>query len=265
MDKLTISGLYLHPLKSAAALIVEALNFDSRGPQFDRHWMVVDQNGKFRSQRHHPKMSLIEPVLHAGRLSLKAPGMPRIDLGQPGSSQSVTVWDDTLIAGDCGATAANWMSEYLGVMSRVVVLTQDSLRRVDRQYSSGEETVGFADGYPCLIASQASLDDLNQYLKPPIDMRRFRPNIVISGSAPYAEDQWQKLKIGDMIFDLVKPCSRCIIPSIDPDSGEKQMAVNQVLMAHRRRGRNTFFGQNAIHQGRGELRIGQTVEVISEK
>ena len=265
MGSLYISGLYLHPLKSAAAVAVEVLHYDSRGPLFDRHWMVVDQNGTFRSQRHNPKMCLIETELRTDRLCLTAPGMPRLEVEQPAESSDVTVWADTLLAGDCGDTAADWMSAFLGAPSRVVVLIGASQRLVDRNYANNNDTVGFADGYPSLVATQASLDDLNQHLSPAIDMRRFRPNIVISGSAPYAEDHWQQLRIGELEFDLVKPCSRCIIPSIDPDSGEKQMQVNQTLMAHRRRGRATYFGQNATHRGEGRLYVGQAVEVISEK
>lgn len=265
MESLHISALYLHPLKSAAALAVEELPYDERGPIFDRHWMVVDHNGKFRSQRHTPKMCLIVPELQAGVLALAAPSMPRIEVGQPSELREVTVWADTLNAGDCGDAVADWLTTFLGVSSRLVVLTPQSERLVDRHYAGNDETVGFADGFPSLIATQASLHDLNQYMSSAVDMRRFRPNIVISGSTPYAEDQWQRLRIGELEFDLVKPCSRCIIPSIDPDTGEKQLVVNQTLMTHRRRGRETYFGQNAVHRGTGSLRVGQAVEVISEK
>ncbi|MBQ0721892.1 MAG: MOSC domain-containing protein [Gammaproteobacteria bacterium] len=259
---LSVSQLFLHPLKSAAALEVASLEFDQRGPKFDRQWMVVDQAGKFVTQRHHAKMCLIQPHMDGTNLSLTAPSMSLLSVPQPRQSRSVAIWQDLVTAGDCGDLAATWLSDYLGFTCRLVVVINDTQRQVDTDYALANETVGFADGFPVLLVSQASLDEFNSHLDEPIQMQRFRPNIVIDGCAAYAEDDWQRLSIGGLELTLVKPCSRCIMPSIDPATGHKQLQVNAALMATRRRDRETFFGQNAVHRGVGSVLVGQAVELL---
>ncbi|RBP49623.1 MOSC domain-containing protein [Arenicella xantha] len=256
---LTVRELFLHPLKSAAAISVTSLDFDRQGPRHDRQWMVVDQAGKFVTQRHHPKMCLIRPQIEHGCLLVSAPEMSRLAVPASISTRQVTVWRDSVSAGDCGDLAAQWFSDYLGFACRLVAIAPQTNRLVDTDYAKAGETVAFADGFPLLVASQASLDELNTHLDDHIDMRRFRPNVVIDGCDPYAEDDWRQLVIGDIELLLVKPCSRCIIPSIDPATGVKQLQVNAALMATRRRGRQTFFGQNAVHRGVGLIEVGQSV------
>jgi uncharacterized protein YcbX len=187
--------------------------------------------------------------------------MQEIAIAQPKVVRQVTVWQDEVAAGDCGDEAAGWLTEYLGFASRLVSVIPQTGRRVDPNFAHAGETVGFADGFPVLLASQASLDTFNSHLESAVQMQRFRPNIVVSGCDAYAEDQWQKVEIGDVVLSLVKPCSRCIMPSINPATGRKEMAVNSALMATRRRGRETYFGQNALHKGTGVIRVGQALSV----
>ncbi len=259
---MNISELYIHPLKSAAAKSVEELSYTRVGPAYDRQWMVVDDSGKFMSQRSEPIMCKITADIDIGTLVLSAPGMEILAVPKMSSARSVKVWGDDVLANDCGELAAQWLSEYLGKSCRLVELSEDTERAVDLDYANNGETVSFADGFPTLIVSQASLDEFNTHLDVPVDMRRFRPNIVIDGCLPYAEDAWEKIRINDIEFSLVKPCSRCIMPSINPDTAVKELNVNDVLLKTRRKDRKTFFGQNALHRGVGTVRVGDKVELI---
>lgn len=266
MSSMHVSELYVYPLKSARGLCVPEVSFTQRGPLMDRHWMVIDRNNRFLSQRKYPVMCLIETRLDNATLTLNAPAMSPFQLDSDctlNETRQVTVWHDSVTAADCGDAAAQWLSTYLGVECRLVAMPAATQRLVDPQYAHQQQHVGFADGFPSLIISQASLDDFNQKLASPISMARFRPNIVIGGCAPYAEDEWQSIKIGDLTLSLVKPCSRCIMPAIDPSDGSKQMAVIEALNQYRRRDRKTYFGQNALHDGVGAIRVGDPVELLS--
>ena len=267
MINMKIHQLFLHPVKSFAAQSVNSLTYDSMGPIYDRNWMVVNSEGKALTQRVLPKMCLVKCAIDEGKLTLNAESMPEISVKDPNSFKEVNVWSDTVKAGDCGDEVADWLSHYLGKSARLVRVTEQTYRQIDQNFAGPNELVGFADGFPTLIVTQASLDEFNSHMetqtKTRVDMRRFRPNIVISGCEPFAEDSWSAVRIGELEFNLVKPCSRCIMPSINPDNGEKEMQVNQVLLATRRRNRETYFGQNATHKGEGTISIGDSVELIS--
>lgn len=261
-----ISELYLHPVKSAAAVAVERLDYTDQGLAFDRQWMVVDQNGVFITQRKHPQMCFLNATLEGEDLQLSARDRETVIVKSSatanGNTQEVTVWKDQVSAADCGDLAADWLSNFLGVPCRLVEVAHHTQRKVDTEFAKRGELVGFADGFPTLVVTKESLDEFNSHLTTKVDMRRFRPNIVISGAQPYAEDQWKTIRIGEIEFDLVKPCSRCIMPSINPDTAKKEMEVNQVLLKTRRRDRATYFGQNALHRKNGVVRVGDAVEIL---
>ena len=164
---------------------------------------------------------------------------------------------------DAGEEVAQWFSEHLGQSCRLVYQGGDGRRGVDRQFSPAGTQVSLADGFPLLLISQASLDDLNRRLDRPVGMDRFRPNLVVSGCEPHAEDQWRQIRIGEMCFDLVKPCARCVIPSIDQDTAQRDSPINRVLASYRRRDGQIFFGQNLLHQQQGALELGMPVEVLA--
>ena len=258
-----VHQLFLHPVKSASSVNVNELPYDAVGPINDRQWMVIKPNGKFLTQRVAPKMCLIQPNIANKQLRLSAPGMPDIKVANPEIEVDVQVWSDTVVAGDCGDDVSMWLSGFLKIPCRLVSIISNTHRPVDRDFSEAEDTVRFADGFPTLVVSRESLDEFNCNLESNIDMRRFRPNIVISGCDAFDEDNWKAIKIGDIEFQLVKPCSRCIIPSINPDTAKKEMEINDALIATRRRGRSTYFGQNAIHRGEGTIAIGDEVVILS--
>jgi len=268
MSKFVISKLSIYPVKSTKGIDLNSMPLTKTGPEYDRRWMVIDDNGKFITQRKHAMMCLIETQLSENSLILRAPNMSELVLPLNTSYSQYAllhseVWGTEVSGYDCGNEAAQWLSDFLGRTCRLITMPDSIERRVDPNFAKHGELVAYADGFPLLVVSQASLDDFNNKLDAPIAMERFRPNIVISGCEPYAEDSWQTLNVAGIELSLVKPCSRCIIPSIDPQTAEKQMQVNEALMQYRRRDRKTFFGQNAIHHGLGRLRVGDHVTIIS--
>lgn len=265
MRPLILEALYRYPVKSLAGEGFETLEVMARGFRHDRHWMVVDPAGRFLTQRQWPRMALIATQVDAsGELHLRAPGMADLHLaGRSGGARlAVQVWGDTVDAMASDAAADVWLSEFLETPCRLVHLADDSVRPVDPDYATPADQVGFADGFPFLLISQASLDDLNSRLDAPLPMRRFRPNLVVSGCPPYAEDGWRLIRIGDIRFRVVKPCARCAIPTIDPDTGISGKEPLRTLARFRRQGGQVMFGQNLVHDGRGRLEVGMTVEVL---
>lgn len=261
-----LSGLFHYPVKSMRGLALKGGQVDARGLRWDRHWMLVDADGQFVTQRRQPRMALIDCLLEAGGLRLHAPGMPTLELA-PGAEEgkllAVQVWNDSLDALACGSVADEWCSRFLGLPVRLVAMDAGVVRRLDPGYAQPDDQTGFADGFPFLLISEASLEDLNHRLKRPLPMQRFRPNLVVRGCEPYAEDRWRRIRIGDIEFRVVKPCSRCVIPSIDPATGERDgNEPLQTLSAYRRRGNKVYFGQNLIHDRRGRLALGMEVEVL---
>ena len=265
MHPMTLEALYRYPVKSLAGEAFDALEVDARGFRHDRHWMVVDPAGRFLTQRERPRMALIATHVGAsGELQLRAPGMAELRLaGHSGDARlAVQVWGDTVDAVPSDPAADAWLSAFLDTPCRLVHLADDSVRPVDPDFAAPQDQVGFADGFPFLLISQASLDDLNARLDTALPMRRFRPNLVVAGCPPYAEDGWRLIRIGDIRFRVVKPCARCAIPTIDPDTGISGKEPLRTLARFRRRGGQVMFGQNLVHDGRGRLEVGMTVEVL---
>ncbi len=267
MSKLVISELTIYPVKSLGGIALREMPLDTRGPTFDRRWLVTDSQGQFLTQREYPRMCLIKTVLDADMLTLSAPAMPNLHVAIARAATDarsvVTVWRDTIAAGDCGAEAAAWLSTVLECACRLHYLPEDSRRAVDPTYARSGDQVGFADGFPLLLIAEASLQAFNAELSIAIGSERFRANIVVAGCAPYAEDEWRRVRIGSIEFDVVKPCSRCVIPSIDPITATRQPIVSTTLARLRRRGDAVYFGQNIIHRGLGTIRCGDSVVVLA--
>jgi len=265
MTELKVSELAIYPVKSLARITLQAASVQCFGLEHDRRWMLVDAAGKFLTQRQHARMCLIQPELQGEQLCLRAEGMPALVVPGPAgqSTRRVIVWDDQCNALDCGDESAAWVSRFLAIDCRLVYFPDDEVRAVDPRYARPGDRTAFSDGFPLLLISQASLDDLNSRLDTPVSMARFRPNLVVQGSEAFAEDNWKEIRIGDLKFRIVKPCSRCIIPGIDPATGERGPEPLRTLAGYRKRGEKIFFGQNVIADGQGEIRLGMSVEVIA--
>ncbi len=264
-EPLVLSALYRYPVKSLRGQSCERLALGPRGPLHDREWMLVDAEGRFLTQRQMPRMALVDTELTDDALVLRAPGMPELRVRREagGERLPVQIWNDRCEAEAVGAEADAWLGEFLETECRLVHFPDDAVRQVDPSYARPGEQVGFADGFPLLLISQGSLDLLNRKLPEPVPMRRFRPNLVVRGCEPHAEDRWRRIRIGDIELRVVKPCSRCPIPGIDPDTGERRGRVLETLMTYRRGEDNKiYFGQNVLHDAEGELAVGMPVEIL---
>jgi len=274
MTSLHVSELAIYPVKSLAQVRINESRVDDFGLHNDRRWMVVDQQGRFITQRQQSRMCLIQVTFlvpstadkqsSATAIQLSAPGMPSITVEIPISKkfELVTVWNDQCNAIDCGSDVANWLSEFLSVTCKLVYFSEDEIRQVDQTFAQPNDRTAFSDGFPILLLSQASLDDLNSRLVDAIPMKRFRPNIVVSGCDAFEEDNWKLIRIGELFLRIVKPCSRCVIPSINTDTGERNKEPTKTLLQFRQRDNKIYFGQNVITNGPGFLSVGDEIEII---
>jgi uncharacterized protein YcbX len=266
-----ISALYRYPIKSCAGHALTRAELTPRGIRHDREWMVVDTDGVFLSQRTHPALALVRPAIGEGVLTVSAPGMEDLTVETPdeGDARPVVVWRDRCAGVDQGHAAARWFGDYLGTPCRLVRMQRSFVRPVDRTYARRPtDQVGFADGYPLLLISEASLADLNARLPDPVPMNRFRPNLVAADTVPYAEDAWRRIRAGNMVFDVVKPCGRCVTTTVDQQSGVKDAHQEplRTLAEYRRAGSKApAFGQNLIHETPGAVAVGEDIEVLVKK
>ncbi|WP_252179981.1 MOSC domain-containing protein [Endozoicomonas sp. 4G] len=265
---LIVSHLAIHPVKSLKKISVDQAAIDAMGFVNDRRWLVVEPDGKFMTQRQYPKMALISAVPDAHGLTLSAPGMSDLIIKDPEqqaevSEKQVVVWKDELQALDAGDAASQWLSECLGLPCGLVKFSKQVHRQVDLRFANEGDRTGFADGFPFLLTTEASLQELNSRLDTPVTMDRFRPNIVVQGTEAYAEDHWQRIKIGEVVFRVAKPCSRCVMTTVDPATGVKTgKDPLMTLSGYRRTEMGVIFGQDLIHESEGIIRVGDSVEVI---
>ena len=266
MTNLTVSGLSIYPVKSCREVKKDSTLVEEFGLKNDRRWMVVDTNGVMLTQRKIARMCLIQPEVTETGLVLSTATMDNLYVEIPSGNQkiNVKVWADHCQAFDAGDEAASWLSQVLSTTCRLVYFPDNEFRQVDLDYANEGDKIAFSDGFPLLLISQASLDDLNQRLSTPITMNRFRPNIVIAGCKPFAEDSWKKIRIGDITFCIVKPCSRCVIPSINIETAEREGEPTKTLARYRKRDNKIFFGQNVIADGIGIIDVGMPVEIIEK-
>jgi uncharacterized protein YcbX len=259
----SLSDLRLYPIKSCGGIAVDESEVDERGLRHDRRWMLVDETGSFMSQRKLPRMALIKVRLESDGLVVDAPGMStlQVPFGPPdGKPMLARVWTDLVEAQTVDDDS--WFSEFLGVSCKLVYLPDESVRQVDPAYAEPGDRVSLADGFPFLLISEASLADLNARLEQPLPMDRFRPNLVVGGCEPFAEDGWRGVRIGQLTFRVVKPCARCTITTVDQESATKGKEPLRTLARFRRAGNKVLFGQNLIHDETGTLRIGDPVQIL---
>ncbi|HUE94874.1 MOSC domain-containing protein [Pseudomonas sp.] len=264
-----LSGLYRYPLKSAAGESLKEIGLDALGVAGDRRWMVVDAGtGRFLTQRLLPQMSQVQARWQGTeQLLLSAPGMSELRVALPNQGaelRGVTIWRDNLQVPDAGEAAALWLSQLLGRACRLVQVPAAYARQVNTAYAEVGDKVAFADGFPLLLIGQASLDDLSARVGRPLEMLRFRPNLVVTGSEPYAEDSWKRIRIGTLEFRVVKGCSRCIMTTLDPQTGERSADREPLttLKTYREREGDVYFGQNLIACGEGQLALDMPVQVL---
>lgn len=269
MSNIYVSSLSIYPLKSAGAIDTDTLHITEAGLQNDRQFMLVKMDGAFVTGRTHPKITSIECEVLNNSLLLHHPSCASLLLNQTDFTEQYrrsAVWGTSLIGQSCGLKADQWVSELLGEPLQIIFFGEKSARSVNRHEN---HQVGFADGFPLLLVNQSSLEHLNERLLSPVTMRNFRPNITLSGAIAWSEDGWAKVKIGDIVFALSKPCSRCIFITVDPYTAllDKGLEPLKTLTSYRKEadGNNVIFGENMLALNSGVIKIGDEVEILETK
>lgn len=268
---LTLASIHVYPVKSLGGIALPEARLTDRGLEHDRRWMLVDEQGTFLTQRELPAMACLHTTLAEGGFRVKdTRDGSALDLPwslPEGERQRVSVWSDTLNALHGEVPWDNWFSERLNRLVRLVYMPDTTRRRTDGRYAKG--LTSLSDGFPYLIASQASLNDLNErgasYAQEHmttwahVPMDRFRPNLVINGGTAFQEDGWTSIRIGDAAFRLVKPCARCVVVTTDQQTGERSKEPLRTLATYRSRGNKVLFGMNAVGDAEGRVRVGDLV------
>jgi uncharacterized protein YcbX len=258
-----LSQIFIYPLKSARGVALSEARLSDRGLAHDRRFMLVDAAGLFVTQRQFPFMARIETALDGERLRLSYPEHGSLEVAlvpDAGAPRNVRVFRDEVAALDLGESPAAFFSDVFAQPMRLVYMPDAALRPVDGRYAREGDHVSFADGFPYLIGTEASLANLNARLEQPVPMNRFRPNLVIGDADAYAEDSWAQVRIGDAEFDVVKPCERCAIITTDQERGERSStAPLKTLAGYHAHQRKAAFFQNAICRRGERVRVGDPV------
>lgn len=271
MTNLKISQIFIYPVKSLAGISVEEATVTPRGLEYDRRWLLIDEKGRFLSQREHPQMALLQTHLEENFLKITHKTkeveplyIPLSEDGYAGKALvKAQVWDDEIDSLLFNKEADDWFSTQLNIPCRLVYMPEKSKRKVDERYMISEDDItSFSDGYPVLLIGQSSLDDLNKRLSESVQINRFRPNLVYTGGQPYEEESWYNFSAGNTSFFGVKPCSRCIMVTVDPEKGERSgKDPLYTLSTYRKIHNKVLFGQNLIPADTGKIALGDSIEV----
>ena len=263
---LLVSALYIYPVKSLGGIPVDSATVTDRGLEYDRRWLLIDNQGIQITQREVPAMALLQPAITEKGLQIthRPTNAQLLIPYNPFTNDftEVQCWDDTVRAQFVDPAADAWFAEVLKINCRLVYMPDDTRRQTDLNYTEKGHFTSFADGYPFLLIGEASLDELNSRLDEPIPMNRFRPNIVFSGGVPFEEDNLHQFTIAAIRFNGVKLCARCVMTTIDQLTAEKGKEPLRTLAGYRRDGHKILFGQNLIHHGAGRIAVGDQLVPI---
>lgn len=262
-----LSQINIYPVKSLSGISIENSNVEERGLQYDRRWMIVNSENDFVTQRLFPQMVFIAVNIETGKLVFRHRNKSieplEISLTEyPEKKISVNVWEDNCEALEYNNQVNNWFSEAINSKCKLVYMPNTTERKTSVKYFSESKKVSFADAYPYLIIGEASLNFLNSKLDSKVVMSQFRPNLVFSGGVEHDEDNWKNIKIGDIDFSIGKPCARCVITTINPQSGTKNKEPLATLSKYRNFGGKVMFGQNAISHSVGIVKLGDKIKLL---
>ena len=261
-----VSEITIYPIKSLGGISLQEAIVEERGLQHDRRWVLADENNVFITQRQNEQMALIDVAIEADGLrvnhrlkriaSLQIPFVPQTD-----TNEQITIWDDVVRGIRVSDEADAWFTAVLGMKCSLFYQPDDSIRLTDPKYSiTKEEHTSFADGYPILVIGQASLDELNAKLEEPVSMKRFRPNLVFTGGEAHVEDSWKYLTISEAKLVGVKPCARCVMTTINPETAERGKEPLRTLTQYRSNNNKILFGQNLLVVETGKILVGDEIE-----
>lgn len=271
---ITLTGLRRYPVKSFRGEDLASATVEPWGLAGDRRWMVVDESSTVVTAREVHAMLTVVPEFVEHGVRLTAPGAEPIVVAQPAApTGDFQIWDYTVAAASAGPAADAWLSSVLGLPVHLVFLDDPTRREIVSAFAQPGDVVSFADGYPMLLASENSLALLNDWIaegprpdEGPLPITRFRPNLIVAGGAPFAEDGWVRIRIGEATFRIAKGCDRCVLTTLDPETGEKQMEPITTLARHRRWDGKTWFATNLLPETPGAtLRVGDEVEVLEAR
>ncbi|MDO8367144.1 MAG: MOSC domain-containing protein [Saprospiraceae bacterium] len=266
----TLSEIWIYPIKSLGGIALQVAVAEARGLRYDRRWMLVDDTGRFVTQREIPTMALLGTAIKPPYLSVFWKSKPQEKVQIPLEIETpefpklrVQIWGEQCSARVLSDGINQWFSHHLGQNLRLVYMPDTTRRRADGRYAPPGHHVSFADGFPYLIIGQASLDELNSRLAQTLPMNRFRPNFVFTGGQPFEEDSWKQFSIGQLPFQGVKPCARCIIPTTDQDTATRAAEPLKTLATFRKFGNRILFGQNVVWLGKEEsvVRVGDVIRL----
>jgi uncharacterized protein YcbX len=263
---LTVSELYTYPIKSLGGIALNSASLTDRGFEHDRRWMLVDDNNQFITQREVNAMALLKPefteqglLIRNSRVAgeeLVVPFAPTVDC-----TTMVDVWSSRCRAQRVSDEADAWFSRQLNISCKLMYMPHSTNRFVDGRYAHNKEITSFTDGYPLLLIGQASLDDLNSRLTDSLPMNRFRPNVVFTGGTAFQEDTMKQFEINGITFSCVKPCARCVMTTIDQQSGAKAKEPLKTLSTYRMKNNKILFGQNLLYNGLGKIAVGDAITI----
>ncbi|WP_256008948.1 MOSC domain-containing protein [Desertivirga xinjiangensis] len=264
-----VQDLYIYPVKSLAGISLPGAQALQKGFEFDRRWMLVDEDGKFITQRTEHQLALIQTkITEAGIVIRHKHHMSELTIPfniPLTRTLEASVWDDQIEAYHINEEFDDWFTKQIKKSCRLIFMPENTIRSVDPRYTVNNENVSFADAFPFLLISQASLNDLNSRLANPVPMNRFRPNIVISGTEPFEEDIWNEIQISDVRFKVAKPCARCVLTTVDQDTAIRNKEPLLTLSKYRSLDNKVLFGQNLLALNEGHIKTGARVEVLSFK
>lgn len=263
--ELILSEIWIYPVKSLGGIKLDKVHVLTKGLEYDRRWMLVDENGNFMSQRTTPEMALFKVSISETELEIRFKNhtiqIP-LKYTNPTKFTEVKIWDDTVLVQEVSKEHNYWFSKHLGKTCKLVFFPETHQRLVDPNYVPQETHTSLSDGYPILLAGQSALDDLNSKLLNPVPMNRFRPNLVFSGGIPFFEDNWKEFNIGNINFKVVKPCARCVLTTVDQDTALKSAEPLKTLASFRTKNNKVYFGQNVVAENWGFIQIGDKINII---
>jgi uncharacterized protein YcbX len=266
MAELRLSEIWIYPIKSLGGISLQQAQVMEKGLQYDRRWMLIDETGNFMTQRKLPELALFKVMLEGTNLyvqfhdeSIRIPLEPTAK-----ALLQVKIWDDQVLTHEMSAEISAWFSKCLNTTCRLVFFPEQQSRPVDARYKIADENVSLADGYPFLIIGQESLELLNSKLAQALPMNRFRPNFVFTGGAAHEEDTWRGFTIGTNRFVGVKPCARCMIPTINQETASAGKEPTRTLATYRSKDNKILFGQNLLAVDHNTVKVGDTITIQSK-
>ncbi len=265
MNKYSLSQINIYPIKSLGGISLQSSLVEERGLQYDRRWMLVDEQNKFITQRLHPKMALLKVEINNDLLTIKhkqnkLSPLTLLPLPYDDEEINVQIWNDNVTAIKYSRDTNDWFTEAIGFKCCLVYMPDSTKRKVDPKYAKNK-MVSFADGYPFLVIGEESLNELNKRLEEPLPMTRFRANFVFSGGNPFDEDNWKTIEIGNVVFHSTKSCPRCVITTIDQNTGTKGKEPLKTLATFRQKDNNVMFGMNLVAEGIGRVNVGDEIKI----